>query len=139
LETFVRQNCKNSPSGFNSRTTDTKKTAIFWVVTPWRMQTALRFRGIIRPRLQGRKQSNKEEQASSWGLISHSLYHPPGTRGRVVVEGLSYKPEGRGLETRWGEWMSSIYVILQAALGPEVHSASNKNYYQKQKNNVSGE
>jgi hypothetical protein len=33
----------------------------------------------------------------------------------------------------------SIYVILSAALGPGVHSASNRNEYQKQKSNVSGE
>jgi hypothetical protein len=33
----------------------------------------------------------------------------------------------------------SIYLILQAALGPGLHSASNRNEYQKQKNNVSGE
>jgi hypothetical protein len=33
----------------------------------------------------------------------------------------------------------SIYLILPAALGPGVHSASNRNEYQKQKNNVSGE
>jgi hypothetical protein len=33
----------------------------------------------------------------------------------------------------------SIYLILLAILGPEVYSASNKNKYQKQKNNVSGE
>jgi hypothetical protein len=36
--------------------------------------------------------------------------------------------------------MFSIYVILPAALGPEVYSASNRNEYQKQKNNnVGGE
>jgi hypothetical protein len=29
-------------------------------------------------------------------------------------------------------------LILQAALDPRVHSASNRNAYQKQKNNVSG-
>jgi hypothetical protein len=34
---------------------------------------------------------------------------------------------------------SSIYLILPAALGPGVHSASNRNEYQKQKNNVYGE
>jgi hypothetical protein len=35
---------------------------------------------------------------------------------------------------------SSIYLILQATLGPEVYSASNRNEYQKQKKrNVSGE
>jgi hypothetical protein len=33
----------------------------------------------------------------------------------------------------------SIYIILPGALGPEVYSASNRNEYQKQKNNVSGE
>jgi hypothetical protein len=33
----------------------------------------------------------------------------------------------------------SIYVILPSALGPGVRSASNRNEYQKQKNNVSGE
>jgi hypothetical protein len=33
----------------------------------------------------------------------------------------------------------SIYIILLAALGPGVYSASNRNEYQKHKNNVSGE
>jgi hypothetical protein len=33
----------------------------------------------------------------------------------------------------------SIYLILPAALDPGVYSASNRNDYQKQKNNVSGE
>jgi hypothetical protein len=56
-----------------------------------------------------------------------------------VVKALCYKPEGRGLETLRGEWISSIYLILPAALGPEVSSASNRNKYQKQGNNVSRE
>jgi hypothetical protein len=33
----------------------------------------------------------------------------------------------------------SIYLILPAALGPGVYSASNRNEYQKHKINVSGE
>jgi hypothetical protein len=33
----------------------------------------------------------------------------------------------------------SIYLILPAALGPGVYSLSNRNEYQKQKNNVTGE
>jgi hypothetical protein len=33
----------------------------------------------------------------------------------------------------------SIYLILPAALRPGVHTALNRNEYQKQKNNVSGE
>jgi hypothetical protein len=32
-----------------------------------------------------------------------------------------------------------VYLILPAALGPGVQSASNRNEYQKHKNNVSGE
>jgi hypothetical protein len=31
----------------------------------------------------------------------------------------------------------SVYLILPASLGPRVHSAFNKNGYQKQKNDVS--
>jgi hypothetical protein len=31
----------------------------------------------------------------------------------------------------------SIYLLLQAALGPGVYSASNRNEYQKQNNNAS--
>jgi hypothetical protein len=37
------------------------------------------------------------------------------------------------------EVIFSIYLIIPAALGPGVYSASNRNEYQKQKNNVSGE
>jgi hypothetical protein len=33
----------------------------------------------------------------------------------------------------------SIYIILLAALGPEVYSSHNRNEYQKQKINVFGE
>jgi hypothetical protein len=35
--------------------------------------------------------------------------------------------------------MFSMYLILTAALDPGVYSASNRNEYQKQKINVSGE
>jgi hypothetical protein len=55
-----------------------------------------------------------------------------------IVKSLCYKPEDRGLETRWGEYIFSIYLIPPAALGPGVYSASNRNEYQKQKY-VSGE
>jgi hypothetical protein len=57
-------------------------------------------------------------------------------QGSIVVEALCYKPERRGFETQCGEW---LFPILPAALGPGVYSASNRNEYQKQKNNVSGE
>jgi hypothetical protein len=58
-------------------------------------------------------------------------------RGIIAVKALCYMLEGRGFETRWGE-LISIYLILLAALGSGVYSASYRNYYQKQKNNVSG-
>jgi hypothetical protein len=52
-----------------------------------------------------------------------------GARGTVVVKALCCKPEG----------CFSIYLILPTALGIGVYSASNRNEYQNQKNNVSGE
>jgi hypothetical protein len=56
-------------------------------------------------------------------------------------------------EVRWGdgrnvagtglceenEFFLSVYLILPTALGPRVYSASNKNEYQKQENNISGD
>jgi hypothetical protein len=53
---------------------------------------------------------------------------------RIVIKALCYKPKGRGFENRWGEYISfSIYLILPAALGPGIYSASNRNEYWKQK------
>jgi hypothetical protein len=62
-----------------------------------------------------------------------------GARVIVVVKALCYKPEGRRFETRWGEWFLSSYLILPYALGPVVYSASNRNEYQKHKNDISGQ
>jgi hypothetical protein len=56
-----------------------------------------------------------------------------------VVKALCYKPEGHRFKTSWSELIFSIYLILKAALGPGIHSASNINKYQKQKNSVSRE
>jgi hypothetical protein len=55
-----------------------------------------------------------------------------------LVEALCYKTKGRVFETPWGEWFFSIYLVLPAALGPGIYSASNRNEHHKQKNNVSG-
>jgi hypothetical protein len=60
--------------------------------------------------------------------------HITKARDSVAVEALCYKSEGRGLEIRLGE-----YLILPAALGPRVYSASNRNEYQNHANIVSGE
>jgi hypothetical protein len=62
-----------------------------------------------------------------------------GVFSSIMVKALCYKPEGRGFETRWGEWFLSIYLILPVPIGPGVYSASNRNEYQKHKSNVSGE
>jgi hypothetical protein len=44
----------------------------------------------------------------------------------------------KGAGSRPNEMKSSIYIILPTALISGVHPASNRNEYQKQKNNVSG-
>jgi hypothetical protein len=49
------------------------------------------------------------------------------SRGSIVVKALYYKPECRWFETRWGEWIVSTYLILTAALGSGIYSASNRN------------
>jgi hypothetical protein len=56
-----------------------------------------------------------------------------------MAKAVSYKAEDRGFETGWDELNFSIYLIYSAALGPEAYSASNRNEYQKQTNNISGE
>jgi hypothetical protein len=76
---------------------------------------------------------------SSCRIILNWYSEMRGARGSVVIKRLCYKPGGRGFETHWGECSFSIYLTLPAALDPEVHSASNRNECQKQKNNVSGE
>jgi hypothetical protein len=69
-------------------------------------------------------------------VLIYCFYSVRGARGSVVVKALCYKPEGCGFETRY-ELMFSIYLILSAALGTGLHSASIRNYYKQR--NVSGE
>jgi hypothetical protein len=72
-------------------------------------------------------------------IVLYAIRSTMGERVSAVVKVLCYKPEGRGFVTWWVERICSIYLILLAALGPGVYSAFNRNEYQKQKNNVSGE
>jgi hypothetical protein len=51
-----------------------------------------------------------------------------GARGSIVIQAIWYKPEGRRLETRRGNW---IYQIISVALDLGFYSASNRNEYQK--------
>jgi hypothetical protein len=56
----------------------------------------------------------------------------------VVVKALCYKPEGRGFYTRLNEFLNLPNPAGRTR--PWVYSASNRNEYQKHKNNnVSGE
>jgi hypothetical protein len=57
----------------------------------------------------------------------------------MMVKALCYKLKGSRFDTRRREIMFSIYLILLTALGPRIYSASDRNEYQKQKNNVSEE
>jgi hypothetical protein len=50
-------------------------------------------------------------------FTSSVLYILIGARDSVVVEALCYKPEGRGIASRWGGFFL-IYLILPAALWP---------------------
>jgi hypothetical protein len=59
-----------------------------------------------------------------------------GALSNIVVKTLCYKPKGRGFNPR-GDVLNLPYP--SAALGPRVYSASNRNEYQKHKDNVSGE
>jgi hypothetical protein len=52
---------------------------------------------------------------------------------------LCYKPEGCWFKIRRGEYILSIYLILPAALGSGIYLSSNRDEYQNQNNNVSGE
>jgi hypothetical protein len=52
---------------------------------------------------------------------------PP--RGGAVVEALRYKPEGRGIDSRWCQ--NFLLTSFRSHYGPGVDSASNRNEYQE--------
>jgi hypothetical protein len=51
--------------------------------------------------------------------------------GGAVVEALRYKPEGRGIDSRWCHWNFSLTQSFWPHYGPGVNSASNRNEYQE--------
>jgi hypothetical protein len=79
---------------------------------------------------------HKERRGEGQNQVSKDV--KKGAGGNAVVKAQCYKPEDRGLETRCGN-LFSIYLIIPVALVPGVYSASNRNEYQEQKNNISAE
>jgi hypothetical protein len=77
------------------------------------------------------------QSVSSDADLTIFIHKENGARGRIVVEALSYKPEGRGFDFQSGQ-LTSIDLIFLGVLGHGIYSASTRNEYQKQKNNVSG-
>src|SRR5215475_7692594 len=49
----------------------------------------------------------------------------------AVVEALRYKPEGRGIDSRWCHWNFSLTYSFRPHYGPGVDSAFNRNEYQE--------
>jgi Mn2+/Fe2+ NRAMP family transporter len=70
-------------------------------------------------------------------LLSHcrSSWVTATVAGTMLQSGKSRFRDPMNVNT----YIFSINLILPTAIGPGVHSASNRNEYQKQKNNVSGE
>jgi len=60
-----------------------------------------------------------------------SNYQPLHPYGSHAVEGLRYKPEGRGFDCRWCHWNFSLALTFRPLCGPGVESASNRNEYQE--------
>jgi hypothetical protein len=68
------------------------------------------------------------------------LWHPQDIwMLRYIEHNATSRKVGSSIPDEVNEFFFLIYLIFPAALGPGVHSASNRNEYQKQKNNVSGE
>jgi hypothetical protein len=62
--------------------------------------------------------------------ISPGTFNEVGARGGVVVKALSYKPAGRGFDSRWCHLNFSVTQSFRSHYGPGVDSASNRNEYQ---------
>ena len=58
--------------------------------------------------------------------LNNALSSTPGTRWRSGFEAMSYMPEGRGFDFRWGQISS-----FGPHYGPEADSASNTNEYHR--------
>jgi hypothetical protein len=55
---------------------------------------------------EGTQQSPSPHLKTETDPVSETFCFPVGARGSVVVKALCYKPEGRGFDTRWGEFLN---------------------------------
>jgi hypothetical protein len=65
-----------------------------------------------------------------YNVITHIYIIRKGARGGEVVKAPHYKPEDRGLDSRWCYWNFSVTESFRSHYGLGVDSASNRNEYQ---------
>jgi hypothetical protein len=53
------------------------------------------------------------------------------THDGAVIEALRYKPDGRGIDSRWCHWNFSLTQSFRQHYGPGMDSDSNRNEFQK--------
>jgi hypothetical protein len=68
---------------------------------------------------------------SSRVILNRVEENTRGERGGAVVEALRYKPEGRGIDSRWCHWNFSLKNSFRPHYDPGVDSASNINEYKE--------
>jgi hypothetical protein len=108
------------------------KNAVFWGVNPCGSCRNRCFGGT--QRLHHLPEMSVFTRVTRRNITEDSILQA--NTGSIVVKALGYKPEGRGFDTRLGEWFLPVYLTLPAALDHGVYSASNRNECQKQKNYV---
>jgi hypothetical protein len=83
----------------------------------------------------GTTQTFQSPENTTWVFPGALLYFPSKWRARII----SALARNATSWTRCSQQLFSIYLILPVALSPGVYSASNRNEYQKHKNNVTWE
>lgn len=53
--------------------------------------------------------------AIKWAIRHHAAYAV-----RQLVDALPYKPEGRGLDPRWGHWVTALTLPFRPSYGPQL-------------------
>jgi hypothetical protein len=64
-------------------------------------------------------------------VINFTLQQNGGHAVAQLFEALRYKPEGRGLDSRWSNWKFSLTQSFRPHYGPGVDSGSNRNAYRE--------